>query len=70
MHSISNKELLVEDGLLLKYVGAKNKIWEDEGLFYRVWIPDSLKQQVIQTFHSIDQTRAKSILEWFVKGCR
>lgn len=54
MHSISKKALLVEDGLLLKYVGAKNKIWEDEGLFYRVWIPDSLKQQVIQTFHSID----------------
>lgn len=52
--SISKKALLVEDGLLLKYVGPKHKIWESEEYYWRVWIPDSLRNKVISIFHDSD----------------
>jgi len=52
--AIARTALLVEDGLLLKYVGPKGKIWENEGLYYRVWVPMSLRENVISEFHDKD----------------
>lgn len=42
---------LTEDGLLLRYVGPRFKLWEDERLYWRVWIPSSLKTIVMDLFH-------------------
>ncbi len=54
IHSMSKRAVLIDDGLLMHYVGPKEKIWEDEGHHYRIWVPESMKQKVIATFHDAD----------------
>lgn len=49
---LKKSSCLTEDGLLLKYVGTRNKPWEDERLHWRVWIPEALQSTVISAFHS------------------
>jgi hypothetical protein len=48
---LSEKSFLAEDGLLMRYVGPQGKPWEDESLYWRVWVPYSLKQKVMTIFH-------------------
>jgi len=40
-----------DDGLLLRYVGPKEKPWEHECMYFRDWLPVSLISQVIAIFH-------------------
>jgi len=47
----SERAYLVEDGLLWRFVGSKDKPWEEESFYYRIWIPKSLTQMVISQFH-------------------
>ncbi|ODM87732.1 Retrovirus-related Pol polyprotein from transposon 17.6 [Orchesella cincta] len=49
---LSIKCSLSDDGLLMRYVGARHKPWEDERLHWRVWIPDAIKNEVIAFFHA------------------
>jgi len=48
----ASKASLATDGLLMRYVGPRNKPWEDERLHWRVWIPQSLVQTVMSHFHT------------------
>lgn len=47
----ASRAYIGEDGLLWRYIGPKDKLWEDENMFFRVWIPMSLKNQIISLFH-------------------
>ncbi len=53
-NSITKRAVIIDDGLLLRYVGERGKMWEPENLYYRVWIPDSMKKEVISIFHDTD----------------
>jgi len=48
----ASKCSISSDGLLMRYVGPRNKPWEDERLYWRVWIPQSLRHEVLEIFHS------------------
>jgi hypothetical protein len=41
----------MDDGMLMKYVGPKGKPWEDENLYWRIWLPESLVLKAISLFH-------------------
>jgi transposase InsO family protein len=47
----SERSHLLEDGALIRFVGAKNKPWEEEDSYWRLWIPDSMKEKVLLIFH-------------------
>jgi len=47
----AERSYLVEDGLLWRFVGPKDKPWEEESFYFRIWIPKSLTQMVISQFH-------------------
>lgn len=49
-HDLANS-MLTDDGMLMRYVGSRGKPWEDESLYWRVWIPASLKSRMIRLFH-------------------
>lgn len=42
---------LTDDNLLMKYVGCQNKPWEDERLFWRIYVPEKLQNKIICIFH-------------------
>jgi hypothetical protein len=42
---------LMDDGMLMRYVGPRGKPWEDEGLYWRIWLPESLKEKVMVALH-------------------
>src|SRR5271154_1523462 len=46
-----SRSFVQSDGLLLRYVGPRGKPWEDESMYWRVWIPDSLTERVIELSH-------------------
>jgi hypothetical protein len=48
----SERSHLLEDGTLIRFVGAKNKPWEEEESYWRLWIPDSMKEGILLTFHN------------------
>lgn len=52
--SIAKRSVMVDDGLLLRFTGSRDKLWESEDLYYRVWIPQSLRKDIISIFHSTD----------------
>lgn len=58
---------LTDDGLLLRYVGARNKPWEDERLHWRVWIPESMKMQLMKIFHASNISFHQGIRKTFGK---
>jgi hypothetical protein len=47
----SDRTFIMEDGMLMRYVGPKGKPWEDEGLYWRIWLPHNLVQKVLSLFH-------------------
>jgi transposase InsO family protein len=46
------RSFISEDGLLMRYVGPKSRPWEDEALFWRIWVPKSLRSKLIFAFHN------------------
>jgi transposase InsO family protein len=48
----AERSSLTEDGLLMKYVGPKEKPWSDDALHWRVWIPSNMYRRVMHIFHS------------------
>jgi len=52
LKKLSQRCFIAADGLLFKYAGPPGKPWEDESSFWRVWIPESLKYNIIEMFHS------------------
>jgi hypothetical protein len=42
---------LTDDQMLMRYVGPRDKLWEEEN-YYRVWVPFSLRDEIMTTFHS------------------
>ncbi len=47
----ASRAYLSDDGLLWRYVGPKEKLWEDENTYFRIWIPKSLTEKTISFFH-------------------
>jgi len=43
---------ITPDGLLMRYVGPRGRPWEHESLYYKVWIPKSLRDRVLSIFHT------------------
>jgi len=40
-----------KDNLILKWVGPRDKPWEDESNMWRIWLPESLAKSAISCFH-------------------
>lgn len=54
LQKIKNQALrahILEDGMLMHYVGPKGKPWEEEESFWRIWIPSSFRLQILSIFH-------------------
>lgn len=47
----ASRAYIGDDGLLWRYCGDKYKLWEDDNMHFRVWIPTSLTRQTISLFH-------------------
>ncbi len=41
---------LTDDNLLMRYVGCKSKPWEDDCLYWRIYIPEAMRDKVIFMF--------------------
>ena len=52
IRSLAKFSNITDDGLLMKYVGPKGKPWQDESLYYRVWIPKKFQEALMKIFHS------------------
>jgi hypothetical protein len=48
---LSDRAFLTEDGMLLRYVGDKGRPWEDESFYWKIWIPKSVRNDLLRTFH-------------------
>jgi len=42
---------LSQDDMLYRHVGPKGKPWEEDERYWRIWIPSSLKLEVLSLFH-------------------
>jgi len=42
---------LTDDQMLMRYVGCRGKPWEDERLYWRVWVPASHTHKIMKLFH-------------------
>lgn len=47
----ASRAYIGEDGLLWRFIGPKDKLWEDENAYFRVWVPASLTKKIISLFH-------------------
>jgi hypothetical protein len=47
-----DRGFICEDGLLMRYVGPKVRPWEDESLYWRIWVPHCLRWKLISNFHA------------------
>jgi hypothetical protein len=47
----SERSHVLVDGTLIRFVGPKNKPWEDENSYWRLWIPESMKDNIMKIFH-------------------
>lgn len=47
----ARKSFITDDGLLMRYVGPRDKLWDEEN-YWRVWVPFSLRNEIMGTFHS------------------
>jgi transposase InsO family protein len=48
----AERSFISEDGLLMRYVGPREKPWDDDALYWRIWVPKELCNRVIAIFHS------------------
>jgi hypothetical protein len=48
---ISERAFLTEDGMLISYVGDKGRPWEEESFYWKKWIPQSVRNDLLKTFH-------------------
>jgi len=50
--TLSKFASITPDGLLMRYVGPRGRPWEHESLYHRVWIPQSLRDRILNMFHT------------------
>jgi hypothetical protein len=48
---VAERIYIMDDGVMMRYVGPKSKPWEDESLYWRIWLPESLVPKAISLFH-------------------
>jgi hypothetical protein len=51
LRAMADRIFLMDDGMLMRYVGPKGKPWEDEKLYWRIWLPASLIPKAVSIFH-------------------
>jgi hypothetical protein len=47
----AERAYLMDDGMLMRYVGPRGKPWEDEGLYWRIWLPQTFHNDVMARCH-------------------
>lgn len=47
----SNRSFIAVDGVLHRYVGPKNKPWEYDESYWRIWLPSALVLKALAIFH-------------------
>jgi transposase InsO family protein len=52
LNSLSDRCFIMTNGLLMRYVGPRGKTWEEESLYWRIWVPQSLILKIMTMFHS------------------
>jgi transposase InsO family protein len=52
LETIIKRCFITPDGLLMYYVGPRGKVWEEECLHWRIWVPQSMTRNIISLFHS------------------
>jgi len=50
--ALSQKCVILDDGMLMRYVGPRGQPWDDESYYWRIYLPSSLKFEVMHIFHS------------------
>ncbi len=63
----ADRIFIMEDGMMMKYVGPKGKPWEDENLYWRIWLPESLVLKAISLFHDIPTAGHMGIRKTFCR---
>jgi len=51
IETLARRTYITEDEILMRYVGPRNKPWEAEEQYWRIWLPQSLVQRALIIFH-------------------
>jgi len=49
--TIADRTFIRDDGVLMRYIGAKEKPWECEAAHWKIWLPLKLVERVLAIFH-------------------